>query len=75
MNEDAQRDSAATKDGQDFLTWINRMNRINPMPRMAGPLAWADPILSILFIHVKKLPTAKTIPSMRMVTDAPASYP
>jgi hypothetical protein len=25
------------------------------MPRIAGPFAWAGPILSILFIHVKTL--------------------
>jgi hypothetical protein len=32
---------------------MDRMYRINPMHRMAGPLAWAGIILSILFIHVK----------------------
>jgi hypothetical protein len=48
-----QSASVATKDGQDFLTWMNRMYRINPMPRMAGSLAWAGIILSFLFIHVK----------------------
>jgi hypothetical protein len=38
-----------------FLTWINRIYRINPMHREVGPLAWVGSILSILFIHVKTL--------------------
>jgi len=28
---------------------------MNPIHRMAGPLVWAGPILTILFIHVKRV--------------------
>jgi hypothetical protein len=58
MRSIPQRHSAAEpqpKTARTLLTSINRMYRINPMHRVAGPLAWAGSILSILFIDVKNL--------------------
>jgi hypothetical protein len=54
--QDAQRGSAATKDGQDVFN-IDKQDIQDQTQCIGGPgpLASAGPILSILFIHVKNL--------------------